>query len=107
MNCYLFKGERLVFESEGWGIIIDDKYNDRKYKEGHVYATHQACTKSYQPYEKYGEGVPYQYGEVCWEPERMKKEGRTVAECFVCQVAVPEGVQALILMQAWDNREGR
>ncbi len=104
MECYLYEGERLVFEGEGWGIIIDDGHPSRAYHEGFVYGTHQVCTVSYDP-ERGAEGAEadrgdeiYSYGENCWEPRTAK-----AAVCGLCEAAVPDGVQGLILMQRWDR----
>lgn len=101
MECYLYDGERLVFEGDGWGIIIDDGHQNRGYSEGFVYGTHQECTLSYIPdYETAQD--EYSYGENCWSPtheDGTNDDG--VAICCLCETVVPEGVQALILMQVW------
>ncbi len=99
MRCYLYDGERLVFEGEGWGIIVDDRNMVRTYSEGAVYGTHMECTKSYK--DKGEDDDIYSYGENCWEPEG---KGYRHAVCMMCNEAVPEGVQALILMEAWNRR---
>ncbi len=115
MRCYLYEGERLVFEGEGWGIIIDDGESRRTYCEGYVYGTHQACTDAWLGQEKDEEkqndpecGTYYSYGENCWEPEHSDPKVRPVthtpAVCCICNKPVPEGVQALILMEQWTRR---
>ena len=102
-GCYLYEGERLVFEGEGWGIIVDDGFKNRTYSEGFVYGTHEVCTIPYEPNYQLGSDE-YSYGENCWSPrhnEGFDVEGAAV--CAICEVAVPEGVQALIFMQAWGD----
>lgn len=106
-KCYLYEGERLVFEGMGWGIIIDDGSADRSYVEGFVYGTHQECTVPHDAdrtpesdeRDGYSGDERYSYGENCWEPVDDPDKG--VAKCAMCNADVPEGVQALILMQAW------
>ena len=111
MVCYLYEGERLVIEGEGWGIIIDDRYEGRGYREGAVYGTHQACTKDYNSDEKDDDEVRYSYGENCWEPDvtRLYEYHRDVrvARCYLCEAAVPDEVQALILLQSWNSNGER
>lgn len=100
-----------MFEGEGWGIIIDDGYEGRGYREGAVYGTHQACTKDYDPGCE--DEVRYSYGENCWEPtgksykSNAREDTGTVAECYLCDAAVPKGIQALILLQGWNNKGER
>lgn len=105
-DCYLHKGERLVFEGEGWGIIVDDGDTKRTYVEGDVYGTHQACTTPYSKNDAENEVHPY--GDNCWEPAYSNAELHPVRHtppvCRLCDAAVPEGIQALILMQAWGDR---
>lgn len=101
MNCYLYEGERLVFEGEGWGIIVDDGSSKRRHTEGSVYGTHQVCTKSYMQMDEDYKDERLPYGEKCWAPDRSELTG---AVCCLCAAAVPDGVQALILMQLWADR---
>ena len=103
VGVYLYEGERLVFEGEGWGIIVDDGFKNRGYSEGFVYGTHEECTLPYVQGQDLG-ADEYSYGENCWSPRH--NEGfdlNGAAICCICEVAVPEGVQALILMQAWGD----
>ena len=104
MKCYLYQGERLVFEEEGWGIIIDDGHVNRSYTEGFVYGTHQACTVPYD-LAREPQHDEYSYGENCWSPvsdDGYDNKGNAV--CCICNAAVPEGIQALILLQAWADQ---
>ena len=106
MDCYLYEGERLVFEGDGWGIIVDDGRDGRLYAEGSVYGTHQECTESWLGKDKEAKKAKedsegyYSYGENCWEPEI---QGAPTV-CRICNEAVPAGVQALIQMEAWTRR---
>ena len=106
MDCYLYDGERLVFESEGWGIIVDEGSTKRKTLGRTAYATHQACTLSFTRSmlkHKGDNGAlnldedEYVYGERCWH-----KRSSTLT-CIVCAALVPEGIQALILLQTWEK----
>ena len=103
MNCYLYEGERLVFEGEGWGIIIDSGSKKRKVANS-TYATHKACTISFKRSmleDKDNESSldlddnEFVYGERCWH------KSHSTLTCKVCSAPVPEGVQALILLQTW------
>ena len=104
MDCYLYEGERLVFEGEGWGIIVDDGATKRGVAV--IYATHEACTlgftRSMLKHKGDEESLDlnadeYVYGERCWH---KYSEALT---CRLCNAGVPEGIQALILMQAWEE----
>ena len=104
MRCYLYEGERLVYEGQGWGIIIDEGATGRKFVKGFVYGTHQECTVPYGGHAVTTEADrnedTYSYGENCWEPATVG----TPAVCSLCDKAVPDGVQALVLMQRWANQ---
>lgn len=116
MNCYLYEDERLVFEGEGWGIIVDDGAAKRTYCEGYVYGTHQECTDPWlgvagdnEKSAKEDQEGYYSYGENCWEPYSTDSNSRKdfkkgPAVCCLCDNVVPEGIQALILMEAWNRR---
>lgn len=106
-NCYLYKGERLVFEGEGWGIIIDVGSATRRMGHGRTYATHKACTRDFKrSMLKEGGGEQdlnlnereYVYGEVCWN----KKMANTI--CKLCSDDVPAGIQALVMLSTWNRR---
>lgn len=104
MDCYLYNEERLVYESEGWGIIVDDidvNGGERDFHEAelNVYATHSKCTVPYDV--QYGadqleraEGTTY--GECCWE-------AGTPPQCVVCDEQVPVSIQTLVVLQSWDK----
>jgi hypothetical protein len=102
MDCYLYKEERLVYESEGWGIIVDDIDiigGHRTFSEGEqsVYATHAKCTVSYDSEhdpERKHEGVTY--GECCWDVD-------TEPRCTVCKEQVPVSIQTLVALQSWEK----
>jgi hypothetical protein len=96
MKCYLYDDERLVYEGEGWGIIVDDDLSGRGFRacESKVYATHQECTvDAGEPTS----GDVRQYGEDCWWA------GCLPAKCKVCEEPVPEGIQALVIIAVWDR----
>ena len=99
--CYLYKGERLVYEGEGWGIIVDDGQTgptpDDCREGGSVYATHAACTGNYDKYEVDSELCSY--GEFCWNPH----ESDSAPRCEICNEPVPEGIQGLVYLSKWDR----
>ncbi len=96
MKAYLFESERLVYEGERWGIIIDDDP-----KRPRTYGSHQACTTDYATYDYDSDTDESVYGSICWEVDDDH------AVCENCGVAVPEGVQGLIIMTskevAWNG----
>jgi hypothetical protein len=96
MECYLYEGERLVYEGEGWGIIVDDADGSRGFNacNAKVYATHQECTVDATD-EILEDKRPY--GEDCWW------QGESPAKCKLCSEPVPDGIQALVVIAVWDR----
>ena len=82
-DIWLWERERLVYEGEGWGIIVDDA-------RPKTYATHEACTVSHRSGE-----VGSSYGAMCWDG--------TGSKCILCKETVPDGIQGLILMLNWEK----
>jgi len=73
-----------------------------------VWCIHEAVKKQKISDEDVNDEGSYSYGENCWEPSRSDPNEHpvryTAAVCSLCYKAVPEGVQALILMEAWNRR---
>ena len=91
MRCWLFESERLVYEGEGWGIIVEDN----PHRKHPAYATHQTCTVPFSL--DTGRGGDYVYGTLSWQP------GYAFPACDNCEAPVPEGIQGLIIMMLWDK----
>lgn len=93
MKIYLLSNETLVFEGMGWGIIEVSHITTNM----QIYGTHCACT--IEPPDNYplldGSRTRPVYGEHCWAPPDTPL-------CAYCKEPVPEGVQALILLRAWN-----
>ena len=82
-KLFLYPHERLLFEGHGWALIHNGSSK--------VYATHAECTISYEPDapDERGPESSY-YGEYCWViSEEMPPK------CNLCDVVVPDTIQAL------------
>lgn len=95
MKPYLFKSEIMVFEENGWGIIVDTSDEHAE----NIYATHEECSMTEPEYDKRKatEDV-HIYGEYCWTMN-------TPPVCSQCNDEVPEEIQGLMVLHSWDEEK--
>ena len=78
---------RAVFEAEGWTIYINNL--------GQAYGSHIGCGGDAL------DGSNKTFIKTSWLSDDDEYEGYTGARCYGCMIAVPEGIQALIVLNEW------
>ena len=91
MNIYLLGSERLLIEIDGWGIIEQNENHGND-----AYASHQCLGAASNKGGKNRDGKPV-YGEGCWVKNKKP------AVCNYCGEPVPNGIQTLIYLHAWER----
>ncbi len=81
----LLQGERLVFEAEGWSIIIDDDADTPA-----VYGSHKDCNSESK------------WGYMSWELEGLRASGEENL-CAFCHEPVPECIVTLVKIEDWNR----